>query len=137
MLISKNDLSRVTVAVLLIGLGGCAGMTAQTPEQVVEQRAQSYWDARVKAQTDKAYALLAPSYRAARTLDQYKAKFGTAATIKSFEVVKVTCEPLKCIAKLKLGVQPALVSLNLPEIATYVDEVWLLEGGGWWRSEEL
>ncbi|XVJ68802.1 MAG: hypothetical protein HEQ39_03475 [Rhizobacter sp.] len=133
----KNHLTRVTAAALLIGLSGCATTGASTPEQAVEARAKSYWDARVKGQTDKAYSLLAPSYKAVRTLDQYKAKFGTAAMIKSFEVAKVTCEPLKCTATLKLGVQAALASLNLPEIATYVDEVWLLEDGSWWRYEEL
>ena len=118
MLNLKNHLTRVTAAALLIGLSGCATTGASTPEQAVEARAKSYWDARLKGQTDKAYSLLAPSYKAVRTLEQYKAKFGTAAMIKSFEVAKVTCEPLKCTAKLKLGVPTALAALKLSEIAT-------------------
>ncbi|CAN7232146.1 MULTISPECIES: hypothetical protein [unclassified Acidovorax] len=118
-------------------LAGCASMTPSSPEAAVEQRATAYWKARQAGQFDKMYALATPSYRKARTLDQFRQAQGAAASVVSAEVTKVTCEAEKCTARLKLGVTPALVGLKLSNIETHLDETWLLEDGQWWHHHDL
>lgn len=118
-------------------LAGCAAMAPTSPEAAVEQRATAYWKARQAGQIDKAYALTPPSYRQVRTLEQFRMQFGAAAAVKDVEVTKVTCEPEKCVARLKLSVSPALAGLKMGNIDTHLDEIWLLEDGQWWHYQDL
>jgi hypothetical protein len=122
---------------LSLALAGCASFAPLPPEQAVAQRATQYWQARLEGKLEKAYNYAAPAYRAARTFDQYKTQFGSGAMIKEVEVYKVTCEPLKCTARMQLVAQLNLPMLNIGNMKTYVDEVWVLEDGTWWRFEEL
>lgn len=118
-------------------LAGCATFAPATPEQIVEKRATEYWKARVEGQVDKAYALSTPSYRKVRSEAQFKMQFGAGAAVKSADVANVTCAAEKCTVKVKLGVQPALLRLNIGTVETYLDEIWLLEDGQWWHYQEL
>lgn len=118
-------------------LAGCASFAPSTPEAAVEQRATAYWKARQTGQVEKTYALTPPSYRKVRTLEQFRLQFGAAAAVKSVEVAKVTCEPEKCVARIKLSVTPALAGLKMGNIDTYLDETWLLEDGQWWHHQDL
>jgi hypothetical protein len=122
---------------LTVALSGCASFAPQPPEKVVESRAMQYWQSRLEGKLDKAYTYATPGFRAARTVEQYKSRFGSSALIKEVEVYKVTCEPLKCVARMQLTAQLNLPMLNLGNMKTYVDEVWVLEDGSWWRFEEL
>lgn len=136
-----NNISRKlragALALTALVLAGCATMAPATPEAAVEQRATAYWTARQTGQVDKTYALTPPSYRAVRTFEQFRLQFGTAAAVKSVEVTKVTCEPEKCVARIKLSVTPALAGLKMGNIDTYLDETWLLEDGQWWHHQDL
>jgi len=38
---------------------------------------------------------------------------------------------------MQLTAQLNLPMLNIGNMKTYVDEVWVLEDGSWWRFEEL
>ena len=125
-----------TLALGALTLAGCAADAPATPEQAVQQRATAYWKARVAGQVDKAYALSTPSYRKLRTEAQFKQQFGAGASVEGAEVNKVTCEAEKCTAQIKISVKPALMGLKLDTIATYLDEVWLLEDGQWWHYQE-
>lgn len=125
------------LALSALVLAGCATMGASTPEAAVEQRAVAYWKARQAGQLDKVYALTPPSYRQVRTLDQFKMQFGAAAAVQGAEVTKVTCEPEKCVVRLKLSVTPALAGVKIANIDTYLDETWLLEDGQWWHHQDL
>lgn len=116
---------------------GCAVIAPITPEAAVVQRASAYWKARQAGQIDKVYALTAPSFRQVHTLDQFRQQFGAATTVKQVEVAHVTCESEKCVVRLKLGVSPALPGLKIGTVDTYLDEIWLLEDGQWWRFQEL
>jgi hypothetical protein len=124
------------LALSALVLAGCASMSP-APEAAVEQRATAYWKARQTGQVEKTYALTPPSYRKVRTFEQFRLQFGAAAAVKSVEVTKVTCEPEKCVARIKLSVTPALVGLKLGNIETYLDETWLLEDGQWWHYQDL
>jgi hypothetical protein len=122
---------------ITVALSGCASFAPQPPEKVVESRAMKYWQARLEGKLDRAYGFTTPAYRAARPLEQYKSQFGSAAMVKEVEVYKVTCEPLKCFARMQLTAQLNLPMLNIGNMKTYVDEAWVLEDGTWWRFEEL
>ena len=122
---------------LTLALSGCASFAPQPPEKIVESRALQYWQARLKGDLAKAYTYASPAFRAARTFEQYKSRFGSGALIKEVEVYKVTCEALKCSARMQLTAQLNLPTIKIDSMNTYVDEVWVLEGGSWWRFEEL
>lgn len=129
--------SKSLLAIIATSFVGCAALAPATPEKAVERRATQYWQLRIEGRIDKAYLLTSPAYRAVRSAEQYKTRFGSGAAIKSAEVVNVTCEAAKCSARMKLTASVALPMVNLSEIVTYVDEPWLLEEGSWWRYEEL
>lgn len=127
------------VAALLLSLAvvGCASNSTVAPEQVVQERSEQYWKARQAGDIEGLYKLASPAYRKVRTLDQFRLQFGTATAVNSVEVIKVTCEPEKCTSRVKLGVTPNLLGVNVGTVATYMDEVWLLEDGQWWHHHDL
>lgn len=135
--IFSQRLSASALALTVLALAGCASLSPSTPETTVSQRSKAYWAARQAGQVDKAYALTPPSYRQVRTLEQFKSQFGNAAVVQGAEAIKVTCEPEKCVARIKLNVTPALAGLKMGTIATHLDETWLLEDGQWWRYQDL
>ena len=125
----------VYAAALLVA--GCASLGNTTPEEKVQQRAEAFWQARMKGEPEKAYALLSPAYRKVRTLEQYRAQYGSATGVKSASVVKVACETEKCTVRIKIEAAPALMGVNVGTIATGLDETWLWEDGQWWRFQSL
>ena len=131
---------RIGAAALALGmlsLTGCAALAPATPEQTVEKRATEYWQARIEGKYAAAYALSTPSYRNVRTEAQFKMQFGAGVSVQAAEVAKVTCEAVKCTARMKISVNPVLLRMNAATIATHVDEIWLLEDGQWWRHQDL
>ena len=136
----SRTLSRHLGAVAALGmlaLSGCAALAPATPEQIVEKRAAEYWQARIAGNYQSAYALSTPSYRQVRSAEQFKMQFGAGASVQAADVLKATCEPVKCVVKIKISVNAALLRLNMATIATHVDEIWLLEDGQWWRHQDL
>ena len=125
------------LAALGIALAGCATTAPASPEQAVKARATEYWQARIAGQYEKAYALSTPSYRKLRSAQQFKEQFGSGASVKTAEVVAVSCEPEKCTTRVKLGVSPAALRMKLDTIATHKDETWLFEDGQWWHHQDL
>ena len=125
------------MALGMLALTGCAALAPATPEQIVEKRATEYWQARIAGSYQSAYALSTPSYRQVRSVEQFKLQFGSGVNVKAADVIKVTCEPVKCVVKIKISVNAALLRLNMDTIATHVDEVWLLEDGQWWHHQDL
>ncbi|GKS98653.1 nuclear transport factor 2 family protein [Acidovorax sp. SUPP3434] len=133
----RRRMGSIFFAAGVIALSGCAAFKPATPEQIVEQRATDYWKARVAGQYDKAYALSTPSYRKAKTAEQFKMQFGAGVAVKSVEVTKVTCDSEKCTTQVKLGVQPGMAGAKLGTIDSYLNETWLLEDGQWWHYQDL
>ena len=133
---SPSTLRRSAALAVALALAGCATLGG-TPEQAVAQRSAEYWKARASGDYATAYALTPPSYRQLHSLEQFRQQFGQGAAIQGAEVVKVDCEAEKCSARIKISAAPALVGLNLGTIATHLSETWLLEGGQWWRFQDL
>ena len=117
-------------------LAGCAALAPTSPEQIVQQRATQYWEARIAGRPDTAYALSTPSYRKLRTEAQFRQQFGAAANVNGADVADVTCVEARCTAKIKILVTPALLGIKTGAVATYMDEIWLLEDGQWWHYQE-
>ncbi len=118
-------------------LGGCATLTPDTPEQAVQKRAVEHWQARIDGQLEKAYAFSTPAYRKLRNEAQFKSQFGGSASIETSEVSKVECDPEKCKVQMKLGVKPAITGISIGIVPIYIDEVWVLEEGNWWRYQDM
>lgn len=119
-------------------LAGCAAFAPLPPEEAVKKRAIEYWNARIAGEMDKAYALTPPSYRKVRTADQFKSRFGGGVILESAGVYSVKCDSAeKCTARMRVAAKPALLRLNIGAVDTYLDEIWLLEDGQWWRYQEL
>ena len=136
----SRTLSRHLGAVAALGmlaLSGCAALAPATPEQIVEKRAAEYWKARIAGNYQSAYALSTPSYRQVHSAEQFKMQFGAGVNVQAADVMKVTCEAVKCTAQLKISVNPVLLRMNTGTISTHVEEIWLLEDGQWWRYQDL
>lgn len=124
------------VAIALV-LTACAA-TPSTLEQAVRQRAEQYWKARMANQNGAAYAMLTPAYRKLKTEAQYAQEFGVASAVKSVDVIEVTCTSAeRCIANVRLNTRPMVPGVEVGTVATHVNDVWLLEGGQWWRHQAL
>ena len=137
----KKSLARILgLSVMVSGsllMVGCASLGASKPEDIVKQRSETFWEARVAGQMDKAYALTTPSYRKLRTLEQYQSQYAKGAGMKQVSVIKVACEPEKCTVRTKIEAAPPLMGVSVGTIATHSDEIWLLEDGQWWRYQDI
>lgn len=133
----RRATSAALLGTLLFAASGCAVLTPKTPEEQVSARADDFWKARISGDYAKAYSYATPAYRGVRTPRAYQLQFGSGAAIERAEVHKVVCAPQRCEVQMKLSVLPFLVGVKIPPIDTYVDEVWLLEDGQWWRFQDL
>lgn len=132
--VNRRALLSGVVAVAAL-LAGCASTVPATPERVVQQRANAYWQARLAGKPEQAYALSTPSYRALRNVEQFSRQVGSAAGIRAAEVHNVVCTPENCTARMALSVRPPLPGFDVGLTTTYVNETWVQENGQWWRHQ--
>ena len=119
-------------------VAGCAALGPQTPEDAVKARASDRWAAMLKGEMPKAYAYLAPGYRAVHSEKEYAGRRGNAVQLKGAEVVEVRCpEATKCNARVRIESKPFMMKGFSDTMATHVDETWLLEDGQWWLFEQI
>ena len=119
-------------------LTACAGVSPGTPEDAVRARAQARWNALLAGDLPKAYQFLTPASRALMSLESYRARFGGRAVWRSAEPHKVVCDPAdRCVVTIKVTYRPVPPRGSMDVIETSVDEVWLLESGQWWLSQQL
>ena len=119
-------------------LGACAtAPTSQSPEDLVKTRATERAAAFVKGDLERSYALVTPSYRKLRSLDQYKRSFGAGGSWEKAEVKTVACEPQRCKVGVSVSVKPLIGSRFGDTITVQFEEIWLLEDGNWWLHQGL
>ena len=137
--LTKRSMGRARVALVALAaaaIAGCASMGPQTPEQQVEARAKTYWNARVKADNKTAYSLLAPAYRGLNSEQDFVRQHGAGVNLREAGVAKVTCESAeRCTARISMTAKPMVPGLNLPLVTAYMDDTWVLEQGQWWRFQ--
>lgn len=119
-------------------LVACAGFGANSPEDVVKQRANERWKALVTGDFSRSYSYTAPSFRGLISQDVYRGRIGGAVTWIAGEVVSVQCpDAVKCVARVRIDYKPLLRGRAGENFSTYADETWVLEGGQWWAFEPL
>jgi hypothetical protein len=121
----------------LAAIAGCAGSgpLSASPEPAVKARASQRWQFLIAGKFDDAYGMLAPGYRAVKSVDAYKNDLSTAVQWLSAEAVSVTCQSAEaCEAKIKLEAKPVLLrGSSRTNIVTHFDEKWIQVDGQWWH----
>lgn len=116
-------------------LAGCANLGGtQKPEEVVLQRSNDYWKARMAGEVAKTYAVTTPSYRALNDQEKFRLKYGAVPILKGGEVISVTCEEARCeVRKSFTTSTPLMTGARIP-IA--ISEIWVKQDGQWWLFVE-
>lgn len=126
---------RIAVLVAAAALAGCASFGPRTAEEIVSDRAQQRWTALLAGQWDRAYALMAPSYRAVVAPNRFGSQFTGGVAWRSAEVVSASCEAERCTVRIK-------IVFHAPPMAagetgtTHFNETWVLEDGQWWMYQK-
>ena len=112
-------------------LAACASFGEQgTPEQIVSQRSQAYWDARIQGKPEKAYRYTNAAFR--QLIDEKEFVSTRRTTFaKAAEVKKASCDADRCEVGVNLKVNPPVIGQKNATIDMYATEVWLLEDGQW------
>ena len=136
----KNRMKNGRAAALLpLLLAACAGMPAQPPEEIVEQRAQARWDAMLAGDYEAAHAFATPGHRSATSASDLEIEMRTRQVqYVSAEAVGASCEASVCEARVKLEYKVVKPVRGLPEWqSSGVDEEkWILTDGQWWYLPE-
>ncbi|WP_313080235.1 hypothetical protein [Pulveribacter sp.] len=129
-------LSPVAVAAAAALIAGCAGptvKTAATPEEIIRERAQVRAELVQKREYEKAYAYLAPSYRALNDTQAYRNTFGGGVEWVDPKVSKVKCPDAdRCIVEIDMAVRVAAPGFGSKPIPHTLFETWIEEDGQWW-----
>ena len=123
-------------AAVVFGVAGCA-LQGKAPEQNVQERAQARWDALVKRDFDRAWTYTDPAFRARVPQADYKARFGAGGAWKEAKVTNVTCEPERCLARVRVTTQNLVPNFAqaIPLLASEFEEAWVRQDGNWWYSQ--
>lgn len=130
-------LAMVATCVVSLSVIGCASMRP-SPEETVRKLATQRWQALLGGKFDQAYEFATPAFRKLRSVDFYRTN-RSAVPVKwvSAEVLRVDCEPQRCVAKIKLITRPNMPGFNKLNLETGLEEVWIQEEGQWWMFEKL
>ncbi|RRD57205.1 hypothetical protein EII20_07635 [Comamonadaceae bacterium OH2545_COT-014] len=134
-----RTLTCAAAAALVAALAGCAAPAAQTPEQIVAERAEARWQHLIKGDFTGAYGYLMPSYRAIVPEKSYRQSFGSAGAWRNAIIHQVNCEPAACTVRVRITTQVRIPQFakHIPEVNTYIDERWVREDGQWWLYQKL
>jgi hypothetical protein len=100
----------------------------------LEQRVTAKWEALIRRDFAVAYAFTSPAYRQAFSLDAFRRNFGGKVGSKHIEVVSVD---FKGDDAATIGIKIHFVyhdpqSQKSLDMATHVQESWILADGEWW-----
>ena len=113
-------------------LAGCAGLTPQTPEALVTQRAEARWAYLIGGDFEKAWDLTQPGFRAVVKRERYAGRFGSGGAWTGAQVHEVKCEPERCTVRVRVAAKVQTPPFVGQEVITYLDEVWVRDEGQWW-----
>ena len=117
-----------TVAASVVGLTGCATLSADSPpeqkQKVVAEKAQARWDALIKGDVDAAYQFLSVGSKAATPLGVYKGRIKPGLW-RAAKVDKIDCEQEIC----KVTVLVTYDYKTFKGIQTPISETWIVENG--------
>lgn len=132
MKISSTKLSSLLLLAISAAVVGCAQMPSRSNEDVITQRSNAFWDARMKNNVAEAYKFTPPSYRQIKDVESFRVDYAGIPMVDRREVVSVACEEAqdRCVLKQKFEVTPPM--LRGTKVPVYADEVWIREDGQWW-----
>ena len=123
---------RATLLAATLWLAGCAGLSPQTPEAVVTQRAEARWAYLIGGDFEKAWDLTQPGFRAVVQRDRYARRFGSGGAWTGAQVHEVKCEAERCTVRVRVAAKVLAPPFTGQEVVTYVEEVWVRDEGQWW-----
>ena len=126
----------VVVAALASGCASVGGGSAAA-EKVVLERAQARWNALVERDWNTAYPYLTPAYRAVVPLKRYGNQFTGPVQWEAAKATGATCEEKRCTVKVEITFRTLLPGHMDRLTSTFVDEVWVLEDGQWYKFESV
>jgi hypothetical protein len=121
-----------------VTMAGCASLgSSRSATEVVLERAQSRWDALLKRDWASAYGYLSSGYRATVPLDRYGSQFGGPMQWEAAKAQGAECEESRCVVMVEITFKLLLPGHRDRTSSTFVEEVWLLEEGQWYKFEKL
>jgi len=119
-------------------MSGCATSASSRPAtEVVLERAQSRWAALLKRDWALAYSYLSSGYRATVPLDRYGNQFSGPLQWEAAKAHSAECEGQRCVVTVEITFKLLLSGHRDRVSSTFLEEVWLLEDGQWYKFEKL
>jgi len=126
---------------LLFGVlvAGCAstGFSSKPAEEIVLSRAQARWDALVARDWATAYKFMVPAYRAIVPQERYGNQFQGPVKWESAKASSAKCEEKRCSVQVEVAFRALLPRQARHVSSTYVEEIWVLEEGQWFKFEPV
>jgi hypothetical protein len=136
--VSKRFAKLAATCIVSCVTAGCAILSPVPPEDTVRKLATQRWQALLAGKYDQAYEMLNPAYRKLKSKEQYAiATAAGSVRWKSAEVVRVDCEPKKCVVTIKAVSEIRMPTFFKAPLVSGLDEVWIFEEGQWWKLEKL
>jgi hypothetical protein len=134
----RTFFASLVLAAALI-LVGCAspGASPQTPVEITMERAQARWNALLKRDWPTAYGYLTSGYRATVSIDRYGGQFTGPLQWEGAKAQGAQCEPTRCVVTVELVFRLMLAGHRDRKSSTFIEEIWLLEDGQWYKFEQL
>lgn len=101
------------------------------------ERAQARWNALIERDWNTAYPYTTPSYRAIVPLKRYGNQFAGPLQWESAKAHSAKCEETRCTVQVEIGFRMLLPGHTNRLSSTFVDEVWVLEEGQWYKFETV
>ena len=127
----------LAAAALLAACSPPAEDDSRSPEEIVAERAQAWWQAHIDKDFGAAWELATPGFREATRREIFidSRSIGNFRFLEA-DVVQVECEEQLCEATVDVYYQPVGAPGALAKMKTKTTnrEKWLKIDGQWWRS---
>lgn len=101
------------------------------------ERAQARWKALLAGDWAAAYLYMTPAYRAVVPQQRYGNQFGGPATWQAATPKDAKCEDRRCVVGVEIQFRIMLPGHSDRPMSTYVEEIWVLEEGQWYKFDPL
>lgn len=132
MKISSTKLSSLLLLAVSAAVVGCAQVPGRSNEDVITQRSNAFWDARMKNDVAEAYKFTPPSYRELKDMEGFRLDYAGNPMVNKREVVSVSCDEAneRCVLRQKFEVVAPMMGVT--KVPVFSDEVWIREQDQWW-----